>query len=401
MKKVLLSAFSCNPYKGSESSSGWNWAIGLANRGFEVHVFTRTTNKSDILHFGNIENLIFHFVSLPFGLEKLYTSFQPAMYLYYMLWQWKTLKLAKKLHKCINFNLAHHVSWGSIQQGTFLYKLKIPLLFGPTGGGQKAPLTLKKYFGERKWKSEIRRERVSYLFLNYNPAYKNMLRNAKVIIVANKETAELVEKINRNNIHFSLDAALAKDFYPKNFIQRTPAIANLRLLWVGRMMPRKGLSLVLEVMKELKGYSGIKLTIVGDGEMRSEAEKMVQEWDIKSSVFFTGAIPFEKVREHYNKNDIFFFTSLRDSGPAQLVEAFSFGLPIVTIAVNGQDQIVDSSRGIKVKVDSPLLVKELGEAILRIGGDSELYNTLSRNAFEYAQLQTWDNKIDEIVSKYY
>ena len=48
MKKILVSAYACEPGKGSEPGVGWNWVNGYAERGYEVHVITRANNKMAI-----------------------------------------------------------------------------------------------------------------------------------------------------------------------------------------------------------------------------------------------------------------------------------------------------------------------------------------------------------------
>ena len=164
MKKVLLSAFACDPSKGSEPNNGWNWSIGLAKKGFEVHCLTRSVGRFEIEKRIIPKNLHFHYVELPFGMEDLYLSSQTKMYIYYMLWQWKAYKVSEKLHRELVFNLVHHVTWANLKMGTFLYKLKVRLILGPFGGGQIPPIAFKKYFGVY-WKQEEKRILFNDLFL--------------------------------------------------------------------------------------------------------------------------------------------------------------------------------------------------------------------------------------------
>ena len=102
---------------------------------------------------------------------KLYMAPGPAIYGVYLSWHLLAYRKAKKLHKQIGFDIAHHVSWGSIQMGSFFYKLDIPFIFGPAGGGQVAPIAFKAYFKD-KWALEEKREKVSNLLVKYNPACK-------------------------------------------------------------------------------------------------------------------------------------------------------------------------------------------------------------------------------------
>ena len=47
--KILISAYACEPNKGSEPGIGWNWMINLVKKGHSVTVITRKNNKKIIL----------------------------------------------------------------------------------------------------------------------------------------------------------------------------------------------------------------------------------------------------------------------------------------------------------------------------------------------------------------
>lgn len=400
MKKVLLSAFSCSPFKGSEPSYGWNWSLGLVQKGYEVHTFTRTTNRADIEQAPQPNNLYFHYISLSFGLEKLYSSSQAGMYLYYILWQWKAYMLGCKLEKINNFHRIHHVSWGSLQQGSFLYKLKAPFIFGPAGGGQIAPDSFKMYFKEH-WRAELKRERVSNWLSKYNPACKKMVQNAEAVLVSNKDTFSLAKQLGAKNLSTVLDVALPESFFPLNFPVKKPS-AKLKLLWIGRFMPRKGILLVLEVMDKLKVYPEIELTVVGDGEMKDEFLETINRLDLKNQVNWVGKVPFEQVKGYYSTHDVFFFTSLRESGGVQLIEAMAYGLPVVTLNIHGSAMIVGNQQGIKIEVTNPTqVIEDLVTAIISLNQDREKLNLLSKGAFRYAREYTWSKVINKVVNEFY
>lgn len=399
--KVLLSAFECNPNKGSESGYGWNWATGLASKGYETHCFTQEAEKRDLDQKGEIENLFFHYVTLPFGLERLKDSSRIGMYMYYFFWQCFVYKEAKRIHEKQKFSVAHHVSWGSLQQGSFLYKLGIPFIFGPAGGGQIAPNAFKKYFG-KFWKLEITRNLVSTILVNFNPAFKSMIKKADVVLVSNFDTFEMAKNYGAQNVEICLDAALPVTFYPKKFIPKQRNTNKLKLLWVGRFKPRKGLLVVLDVMKELKEFSDITLTIVGDGEMRELMLGKIIAYQLENNIIWKGSVPYEEVKSFYANHDLFFFTSLRDSGPSQLVEAMAYGLPLITLKLHGQAVIVSETTGIACPCSSPkIVINNLKEAILSFYNNEKNITQMSKAAHSFAIEQTWDKKIQEITSKYY
>jgi glycosyltransferase involved in cell wall biosynthesis len=400
MKKVLLSAFACNPLEGSEPGNGWNWATGLALEGYEVHCLTRGENKQGIEQAGKQANIYFHYISLP-GIEFFYLRSQATMYIYYILWQVKAYLKGKALHKKLKLDVVHHVTWGSTQMGSFLYKLKVPFIFGPAGGAQKAPEAFKKYFLD-SWASEIKRDKIGDLLVKYNPGFNQMVKKAHAVISSNIDTIQLVKANGGKNVFSSLDAALPESFFPKEFNPKSPKPGQLKLLWIGRFMPRKGVLLLLDVMNELKNYPGITLTVVGDGEMKNAIVNKVKEYQLESTVTLTGKVPFVQVREFYISHHVFFYTSLRDSCPAQLMEAGAFGLPVVTINLHGQALIVNDKTGVVCDCDTPeIAIGQLKNAIIDLYNHPDKVTSLSTAAYEFANQQTWKIKINKIVSNYY
>ena len=67
-KNILLSAYACEPNRGSESEVGWKWSINLIKSGFNVFVVTRKNNKSKIekeIKKRNYKNLHFLYFDFP------------------------------------------------------------------------------------------------------------------------------------------------------------------------------------------------------------------------------------------------------------------------------------------------------------------------------------------------
>ena len=115
-----------------------------------------------------------------------------------------------------------------------------------------------------------------------------------------------------------------------------------------------------------------------------------------------GSVPYGKVREYYAEHDAFFFTSLRESGGVQLVEAMAFGLPIITLDLHGSSEIVTEHTGFKIPISEPEQVKaELVQAIVRLSNDPEGYKTMSNSASSFAKEQTWSKKIRSVIKNCY
>lgn len=401
MKKVLLSAFVCDPTRGSEPACGWNWAEGLAKKGFEVHCLTRETSRPGIESMALPANLKVTYIRLPFGMEKLYTASQATQYLYYAMWQWQAYRTAAAMYKNHKFDIAHHVTWGNLKLGTFMYKLPIPLVFGPAGGGQTAPVAFKEYFGAG-WSDEEKRNRASWLFMKFNPICRSMLKKAAVVLVSNEDTLRVAESNGATNARLALDVGVPEWFFPDERVAKRPQNGELRLLWVGRLIPLKGIMLVPEIMKELNDRPGITLTVVGDGAMRDTFLDKVKQYGLERSISFKGWVPFDEMREYYANHDVFLFTSLRDSGGVQLAEAMAFGMPIVTLDLHGRGLIVDSDRGFKCDASTPdIAIREMKSAILDLYNNPALVERLSEGSFKFADSQSWNQRICDVVKRFY
>ncbi|BCL60057.1 hypothetical protein DGMP_07500 [Desulfomarina profundi] len=136
--KILLSAYACEPNKGSEPGVGWNWAIELVKFGHDVHVLTRANNKPviDAYFAANNKPKTLHFLyyDCPVWIQR-FKKENRGIHLYYLLWQWGAYQLVKHVHAEVNFDMVHHITFGVVRQPSFMGGLDIPFTFGPVGGG--------------------------------------------------------------------------------------------------------------------------------------------------------------------------------------------------------------------------------------------------------------------------
>ncbi|SFE65074.1 glycosyltransferase family 4 protein [Spirosoma endophyticum] len=405
MRNVLLSAYACLPNAGSEEGNGWNYATLLSENGYRIHCLTKHQWQAAIdpvLANGFFPNLTVHYVPMPDWADKFCAKGLIGMYFHYLYWQWKAYKLGRKLDKMHDFDLVHHVTYGSIQLGSFLYKLKKPFIFGPVGGGQRAPQALKRYFGQY-WSREWMRDWVS-IFLQYaNPGFYQTLKTASRVIVTNDDTYQLAKSQRPNKpIERMLDAGLSASFLPSEPIERQ-ASTTMNLLWVGRLMPRKALELTIQAFSKVNPALPITLTIVGGkGEMVDQVPGYISRYGVQDRVKWAGHVSYDEVKEFYRQSDVFVFTSLRDSCPMQLLEAMAYSLPVVTLELHGQAELVSPETGLKVTVsDEDQVTAELAKAIEWMFAHPDQRLAMGRAAYTFAQSQVWDAKIRTFIDDLY
>jgi glycosyltransferase involved in cell wall biosynthesis len=388
--QLLISAFACLPNYGTEPGNGWNWPVHLAEAGHTVYVLTRTIHKEKIdgyLAERPLTRLHFLYVEVPFA--HLFTD-QDGV-LYYLAWQRCALSRAHKLLKTTKIDIVHHVTYGSIHVPSPLWRLKLPVVFGPVGGGQTSPNSMIEYFGKSKRKEQIRT--LFTRVLPFSPFHRHRLSKMSVVLATNRETVRLCRSLGRPDAILSLDTALPEWFLtskPRTFsVSKQP----LRLLWVGRLLPRKAIPLTLDILEKVEAPS--TLTIIGDGLEPEVVREMIQIRGLGERVFWKpGRIPWEEVRREYTKHDALLFTSLRDSCAPQLLEAMATGLPVITLDIHGARDLVPDEAGIKIPVHSKeQLLCDASAAVTRYAGMSPLeWNQMSMAGWSFAKTLTWPHR---------
>ncbi|GAB3801641.1 hypothetical protein GCM10028819_29300 [Spirosoma humi] len=405
MKKVLLSAYACLPNHGSEEGTGWTYATTLSLNELEVHCLTKKDGEvaiDSILDSGLFPNLMVHYVRLPAWVDKFCDSNLIGMYFHYIYWQWSAMKLARQLDQKHNFDIVHHVTYGSIQLGSFLYKLRKPFIFGPVGGGQRAPKNMKRYFGTY-WTREWLRDWVGTLLQYTNPGFFKSVQTADRLVVTNLDTYALARKLRPNlPIDRIWDAGLNSTFLPEQPIEHYPD-STLKLLWTGRLLPRKALELTIQALGQVDPAIPVMLTIVGGkGEMAGFVPQYIEQYGVSNRVNWVGHVTFQEVKNYYEQSDVFFFTSLRDSCPHQLLEAMAYSLPVVTLDLHGQAELVNDNTGLRVPVtNEEQVVSDLARAIEWMYTHPTERLAMGQAGYSFAQSQLWETKIRTFIDELY
>lgn len=102
-------------------------------------------------------------------------------------------------------------------------------------------------------------------------------------------------------------------------------------LYVGQIIPRKGLKTLLEacVLLKQQGYENYTLMVVGDGEQRPELEAYAQASGLEHQVQWIGKVPYRCLGHYFQFADVFIFPTYEDIWGMVLTEAMAFGKPVI------------------------------------------------------------------------
>jgi glycosyltransferase involved in cell wall biosynthesis len=176
------------------------------------------------------------------------------------------------------------------------------------------------------------------------------------------------------------------------------------ILYVGRLVKRKGVEYLIKAIQYLEPRIPTELMIVGDGPERKNLEMLVNNSNLRN-VTFHGFIPQNKLKAFYQSASVFVLPAITDpSGDTEglgvvMLEAMSCGIPVIASRVGGIPDIInDGNTGLLVEERD---CSKLAEAIERVLTDSELRTHLIKNASRVVQTEfNWEQIAKRILREY-
>ncbi len=396
--KVLLSAYACEPDKGSEPGIGWNWALEIARLGHEVWVLTRSNNREVIetrlAQSPAIKNLNFLYYDLPLW-ARWWKKRSGGVYLYYFLWQWGAYHLAKKIHKVKGFDRVHHITFGSFRQPSFMGNLGIPFIFGPVAGGESAPWRLRMGYGWRGWVMDGVRDMGNFL-IRLDPFVRRTFKQAEKIYVTTEQTLSLLPVKYRKKSAVQLAIGLHSGELAPSSEPGAPdpgTRARFRILYVGRVLYWKGMHLGLRALAcLLKERPDAQLTIVGSGPGEKRWRTIADQSGVGERIDWIPWLNRRELSALYSVHDVFLYPSLHDSGGMVVLEAMAHGMPVVCLDLGGPRQMVDDTCGFKVKTDDlneEGVIQALADRMLQLADNLALGRRLSTGATRRVKKFSW------------
>jgi glycosyltransferase involved in cell wall biosynthesis len=162
-----------------------------------------------------------------------------------------------------------------------------------------------------------------------------------------------------------------------------------QLLFVGRLVERKGIPYLIEAVDILAKQFPVHLSIVGSGPEENHLKELVRAGGLEQSITFHGRISQEELTRQYSRCDAFVLPAIVDSrGDTEglgvvIIEGMSYRRPVVASGVGGiVDLVIDEQTGLRVpEKDSPALAR----AIARVLTDTDLAQRLGNAGYEHVQ----------------
>ncbi len=186
---------------------------------------------------------------------------------------------------------------------------------------------------------------------------------------------------------------------------RVEMAAEKSILFVGRLVERKGVRYLIEAAAQIASRYNIRVDIVGDGPELPKLMRLTAEKGLGAVVRFHGRVSAEELPRFYENCDIFVLPAVIDSkGDTEglgvvLIEAMTYKKPVIASAVGGiTDLVIDGQTGLAVPPgDGDALVR----AIVQLIEKPELAQRLSQQGYEHILANySWGVIIDRLITLY-
>jgi glycosyltransferase involved in cell wall biosynthesis len=165
--------------------------------------------------------------------------------------------------------------------------------------------------------------------------------------------------------------------------------SKLCVLFVGRLIPRKGLLYLVEAARQIvKEFSQTTFLIVGEGPLKNHLISYLEKMNLSGNFVFLGDVSESALPQLYNCADVFVLPSIQEGQGIALLEAQATAKPIVAFDVGGvREAVLDKETGLIMKPDSG----ELADAIMKLLASWSLREKMGIKGREFvAEKFSWD-----------
>jgi glycosyltransferase involved in cell wall biosynthesis len=265
-----------------------------------------------------------------------------------------------------------------------------------------------EYLQAQKNENQSARNRLANLFMRYLARLEKQTAKKSTLIVT--ESKYSMHKITE---HYDVDQAKIRvvpngvdeeKFKPQSekvAVKAQFGLGNEQcVLFVGSLIPRKGLHFLVEAAKKIVEKSGrTKFLIAGEGPLKTQIQTNLQAANLTGNFEFLGKVSEAKLQALYGCADVFALPSVQEGQGIVLLEAQSSGVPVVAFDVGGVGEAVQNGEtGFLAKIGN---TNEFAEAILKLLSDASLRERMGANGRIFVvNNYTWNICAEKMLQVY-
>jgi glycosyltransferase involved in cell wall biosynthesis len=409
--RVLIVAEAANPEWPSVPLVGWSLSRALLAAA-DAHVVTQVRNRAAIERAGWREGREYtsidsEAVARPVwrfteGLRRVtglgwtaMTALSSLSYYYFERLVWRRFGGAIRARQ---FDLVHRVTPLTPTLPSTLAarcgRAGVPFVWGPLNGGVAWPREfsdLQRREGE--WLSYVRRAH------HWMPGYRSSRAGASAILVGSRATWEEMRGHHDRCVYIPENAT-----DPDRFGARAAGEPSgpMNVAFVGRLVPLKGIDMLVDAAAPLIRARAVFLHVIGDGPERASLERQIDEAGLSSGVRLHGWVPHDEVAQRLACCEVFAFPSIKDFGGGVVLEAMAMGLVPVVVDYGGPAELVSEGTGYRLPIGPRQeLVSRFRQALTDLASARERLAEVGRRARRRVQARfTWEAKAAQVLEVY-
>ncbi len=401
--KIFISAYACEPYKGSEPGIGWNFVNELANY-HEVHVLTRSNNKESIDKY-NSKNITFHYYDVPKWLS-FWKKGKRGYQTYYYLWQLLAYKEYNTFVNNSNFDVVHHLTFGANWMGSLFMNCKPKTIWGPVGSEDIYEPIVKTLPFKIKVK-ELFRTFVKSFFYYIEPVRWITLSKSDLILNHSSKYAKYTyPNFVKNKVQDCTQTGLNitdKEYLPYQEIKSFNKDEKIKLLICSELVAWKGVLISSKIFSILANeLDNIELIVIGDGPQKNDMKKIFEKYNVSQKVTFKGFVDKEEMLKSLYHSDILLYPAYHHGLATIILQSMYCFLPIISMAGDIISDTVHNNCGLSADGKT---YKEIEKNLLintkKLIQDNDLRIELSKNGRKILEEKyTWE-KLTININKIY
>lgn len=247
--RVLVNAYACHPDQGSEPGVGWNWLLGIAQH-HDVWLLTEAQRYAQPVAeaIAATPSLARAITVIGVPRERHGESWlgPAAYYRTYRRWQRLAYEYAVDLHEKVRFDVVHQLNMIGYREPGYLWQLDAPFIWGPLGGYAQFAW---RYLPAIGWRGALTlgaRNVVNALQMRRSARVRCAMERAKHVIAATRTDYDAIQR------HYGRTATVIAETGCEapllDHVRTLQPGQILRVLWCGRLVPSKALSLALRAV---------------------------------------------------------------------------------------------------------------------------------------------------------
>ena len=171
----------------------------------------------------------------------------------------------------------------------------------------------------------------------------------------------------------------------------------MSLIFVGQHIWEKGVGVIMDALKLLKGRVDFRMTFIGDGYAASDMAEKIKVYGLGRNVRMLGVIRDRReLSRHYAASDIFLFPSLYDNAPLVVREAAAMGTPSILVGGATAAEVVTDGRNGFLALRSP---EDYADLIEHLAKDPDTLRRVGDEA-RLSLVRSWRDVVDEVADRY-